>query len=437
MRENTARSSQHNLHPFATIRLLTALAAPALLALISCSSKNEPVNTNSRPGKPAMAQGSDVAVVTFPSTYSSSASEPDGDLMTLVFHWGDGDSSIVNAVASDSLAEAAHTYNALGSYRIFVVAADQEGLRSDSSDGLRVTVVKPGPIPPSRPFGADTVFVDTPFTFSSTSYSTSADSLYLRFFWGDGQATTTPWDTNRAVFHSSHIWTVEGDYIIRVDAIDDRDSLSNKSLGKTITVINRPPLKPATPLWDSVGLQLADVPLAFSATTQDPEGDDVYMAFIWGDGKVALSSLQNHLSLFGAFHTYNDTGVFNVRAVATDYNGNTSDTSAPLTIHLPEFTTDTIPIHTDGIRQEYNPTQIKIGQGVEFINYDSLEAAHTFISDIPGIFETKLMKYEDHDRIVIDTVGDWYYHCDDHPSRLTEKGRITVLSRSGGPPGRR
>jgi hypothetical protein len=77
--------------------------------------------------------------------------------------------------------------------------------------------------------------------------------------------------------------------------------------------------------------------LTFDATTSDPEGDDIYYMFDWGDGTYSewLGPYSSGRSV-SASYTWDDRGDFSVRVKAKDDHGVMGEWSDPLPITMPK-----------------------------------------------------------------------------------------------------
>ncbi len=406
-------------------KLQTICLSGLLVSLLgACSSTSGP--DNRVPGTPTKPSGPLLAVINQPVTYTASSTDPDNNLSKLTFFWDGQDTTVISLAAGVSSGSATHIYSRLGSFQIFVVATDIAGLRSDSSDGLRIDVVKPGPLPPSKPTGADTAFLTQRYTYTSSAISPDADSLFLTFLWGDGGSTKTGWDSSGSLFSASHIYYDTGAYIIRVEATDDSSRVSLKSIGRTIQALNQAPLKPSAPF----GPQTAIVGelLTFRSATADPEGDFFSMTFDWGDGFNKVTAMGAGDREFSATYQYSDTGVFAVRVSATDIFGNISDTSQSALIHIPIFPSDTVQFIGSALDKQI--VTISPSWSVTWINRDQ-GIIHTIIADSTDIFgqpifPPKLLKNDATHRVVFESTGVFRYHCGDHPSDPTEMGTVTV-----------
>jgi len=106
--------------------------------VISLEIVNRPPNTPSRPSGPTSGYtGSSY-------TYSTSATDPDGDDLYYIFSWGDGSTKTIGPCPSGATVFASHTWSSAGTYYVKVRAKDINGLLSDWSQSLMVTISSGG-----------------------------------------------------------------------------------------------------------------------------------------------------------------------------------------------------------------------------------------------------------------------------------------------------
>jgi len=99
--------------------------------------------------------------------------------------------------------------------------------------------------------------------------------------------------------------------------------------------LNAPPDTPAAPTGPSAGQK--GVEYMFSAVTTDPEGDQVFYMFNWGDGTNSTWVGPYNSGVAGtAKHTYTSVGNFSVTVKAKDINGSESGWSDPHIIVISE-----------------------------------------------------------------------------------------------------
>jgi PKD domain len=98
------------------------------------SSPRSIVISSRPPNTPSVPVGPSVGDPNNPYTFSSSATDPDGDNIAIRFDWGDGDSSSWSSnVSSGTLVSLSHTYSYTGTYHVKAQAKDVYGNLSDWS----------------------------------------------------------------------------------------------------------------------------------------------------------------------------------------------------------------------------------------------------------------------------------------------------------------
>ena len=101
------------------------------------SSINTPPNASSVP------LGSDTGLAGTAYSYSTSATDPDGDQVKYTFDWGDGSTDTTNLVDSGTTASASHAWSNPGTYQIKAKATDSKGASSGWSLPLAVEISEP------------------------------------------------------------------------------------------------------------------------------------------------------------------------------------------------------------------------------------------------------------------------------------------------------
>jgi len=96
---------------------------------------------NTKPNKPNRPTGESTGNYGEEYTYSTSTIDPDGDQIQYLWDWGDGtNSGWVGPYNSAEIMEISHTWEEEGSYEIKVMARDDEGLQSEWSDPLSISM---------------------------------------------------------------------------------------------------------------------------------------------------------------------------------------------------------------------------------------------------------------------------------------------------------
>jgi len=96
---------------------------------------------NTKPNKPNKPTGETEGKAETEYIYSTSATDPDGDQLLYLWDWGDGtNSGWLGPYNSGASVTASHSWNNENTYEIKVMVKDPDGLLSDWSDPLSVTM---------------------------------------------------------------------------------------------------------------------------------------------------------------------------------------------------------------------------------------------------------------------------------------------------------
>ena len=98
---------------------------------------------------------------------------------------------------------------------------------------------------------------------------------------------------------------------------------------------SEPPETPTKP--DGVETWIIDIETSFSTSTTDPEEEQIYYMFDWGDGNLSEWVGPYASGEAGdAFYTWTELGDYEIKAVAKDINGVQSNWSEPASISIVE-----------------------------------------------------------------------------------------------------
>ena len=169
---------------------------------------------NNPPAKPSIPWGALTGYTKYPYTYSTKATDPDGDQVKYTFAWGDGTTTTTGYVASGALAYATHqwkgeTGGAQG-FDITTKATDEHGKESVQSQVLPITMVTDSVnYPPTIPVvsGPTSGISGTSYTFSIVSTDPDGDKIKCYIHWGTS-GMTTGYFLSGQVATVSHTWAV-------------------------------------------------------------------------------------------------------------------------------------------------------------------------------------------------------------------------------------
>jgi hypothetical protein len=110
-------------------------------------------------------------------------------------------------------------------------------------------------------------------------------------------------------------------------------STNDYAFGYEVTTTNAAPLPPTAPIGPDMGVIATDY--TFSAVTTDPEGDQVYYMFDWGDGSMSdwIGPVASGTP-GSAVHQWAAAGDYDIKVKAKDVNGGQSGWSPVHTITI-------------------------------------------------------------------------------------------------------
>ena len=236
-------------------------------------------------------------------SFSSSAHDPDGTIVSYFWDLGDGNTSKTSTVR--------HVYARPGNYLVMLTVVDDDA--SDTYDIMIITVVD---MPPSAVASLSPVEVNT----FQTVHFDGRDSLDLEgpltFHWdfGDGNGSLDPAPT--------HSYARPGDYSPNLTVADSSGQNSTVSLS-TVHVRNRLPRAE----FRAFGCFTQNGTVYFDASgSSDPEGD-IVCRWSFGDGANASGIVTEHV--------FPAAGNYTVNLTVTDMDGNSSTSSQVIRVFEP------------------------------------------------------------------------------------------------------
>ncbi|MBN1236296.1 MAG: PKD domain-containing protein, partial [Methanotrichaceae archaeon] len=250
---------------------------------------------NNPPETPSLPQGPEQGSVRNSLIYTTSTVDPDGDPVSFTFDWGDGSSSQTGLVSSGR-GTASHIWSQSGTYLVAAKAIDSRGDSSDWSDDLEVTIAAANqpPLRPSTPQGPTTGNLGSSYSYTSSAIDPDGDDVQLTFDWGDASQSVTNFAQSSEVISASHTWPRSGTYYVRAKAIDSKGGQSSSSSYCQVKISdtsNRPPRTPGTP--SGVGIGFVGKSYSYLGYASDPDRDQIFYTFDWGDGNTTQTDLVN------------------------------------------------------------------------------------------------------------------------------------------------
>lgn len=178
---------------------------------------------NNPPERPSRPQGPQQLEINTVYNYSSVTTDPDGDDIYYLFDWGDGtDSGWLGPYRSGETCTASHSWKKRGSYSIRVKAKDRNGLESEWSEPLPITVpYTSGNLPPVAKLEVKSI--SGPIVELDASKSYDPDGTIERFDWK--WSITDKWILDKGSI-ISHRYTNPGRYKISVRVVDNNGAYS-------------------------------------------------------------------------------------------------------------------------------------------------------------------------------------------------------------------
>ena len=265
--------------------------------------------TNHPPTATITAPSADVTIQAGQSvSFAGTASDPDGDAVTVLWTFGDGATSAM-------LSPGSHTFPMAGTYTVRLTATDAKGLVDPNPPTRTVTVTaatgNQAPVGTiTSPVGSVTVVAGQPVSFSGTATDPDGNPVTVLWAFGDGGTSTL-------LAPGNHVYSVAGTYTVRFTATDSLGLADPNPPTRTITVqpaaVNQPPSAVITLPAANVAIT-AGQSVSFAGTASDPNGDAVTVLWTFGDGSTSTSLTPGN-------HTYSTAGTYTVTLTATDAQG--------------------------------------------------------------------------------------------------------------------
>jgi PKD repeat protein len=276
-----------------------------------------PESPNSNPpSTPSQPAGPSTGIVGIPNTYSTSSTEPNGDLIKYGWDWN-GDDTVddwTDYYPSGQTVSASHAWTSTGTYSVKVKAKDLFNTESgwSSTKSVQITIGEP-PNAPSAPTGETNGMHGKSYSYSTSATDpNNGDKLYYFFDWDDGTNSgwVGPFNSGQTATASKK-WSEPGTYHVKVKAKDLAGSESSWSPTTTVTMGNTPPNAPVRPSGPMKGI--VGKSYTYSTSTSDPDGDSIQYFFDWGD-----NTNSGWISEKQATHIWTKEGEYTVKVKARD-----------------------------------------------------------------------------------------------------------------------
>lgn len=279
-----------------------------------------PDSENNAPQTPSPPKGPVQGSALNSLSYTASTDDPDGDPVKFTFNWGDGATSETGLISSGE-GTASHTWSSAGTYQVTAKATDSKGASSEWSDALTVTIAATNQLPskPAKPQGTASGISQKSYSYTASSIDPDGDDVQITFDWGDESTSVTAFAKSAAKISASHAWQKAGTYYVRAKAKDSKGGQSAWSTSRAVKITaNSPPKKPSSPAGVTYGY--VGKSYSFKGYTTDPNKDQIFYTFDWGDGSTSQSKIVNSGTSVLMAHTWSQAGTYQVKVMATDSN---------------------------------------------------------------------------------------------------------------------
>lgn len=290
------------------------------------------------PNTPSTPSGNVTVSQSMTNYYTTTTTDPDADMLNYTFNWGDGTTTVTPTFGSGAIVTAGHAWTATGAYQVTVKAVDKDGAESNWSSFRTVNVIANNPpATPVAPAGPVSTTIADTVSYSAVAVDPDAQMVQYSFDWGDGTNTKTNFTSSGAPVSASHRWGLLGTYQVRVQAIDVAGAMSAWSPVTSVNVSDAAPQQPQIIIGG--GTIAKKTTLGFTSIGNDYSRRDLMFVYDWGDGEstetryYSFSEYMYPMGLSGnAFHSWSDSGVYNVRVMAINTDDMPSVWSAPRTV---------------------------------------------------------------------------------------------------------
>jgi len=129
--------------------------------------------------------------------------------------------------------------------------------------------------------------------------------------------------------YTKNLWTQ-----LRYETFIHSSIWGNPDLSISSDNENNPPSKPSKPEGPNNGIKNKEY--TYSCFTSDPDNDDIYYCWSWGDDDIEWLGPFESGEIITATHIWESEGSFSIKVKSKDIYGSESDWSEPLSITMPK-----------------------------------------------------------------------------------------------------
>ncbi len=242
------------------------------------------------------------------------SSDPDGDVLSYVWDFGD--------TTSGTGASVTKTYAEAGPFTISLTVSDGKGGTHTATQAITISrVVTQNADPTAVITAGDTGAVNQPVLFNAGA-SSDPDGDPLSYAWTFGDST------NATGKDTSHAYATEGTFTVTLTVSDGRGGTGTATKAVRISAVSQQN-QPPTAVISGAASGVAGVELQFDGRgSSDPDGD--VLTYAWSFGVTGATSASDAPAFI-----YPDAGTFVVTLTVTDTAANSDSTTRTMTISAP------------------------------------------------------------------------------------------------------
>ncbi len=246
--------------------------------------------------------------------------DPDGDPLT--YTWTFGDLLPSSTTTSQNIT---HIYSAPDLYTATLTVDDGRGLTATATANVTITTPPPvNQLPIANAGGPYSGTAGQPVAFDGSG-SSDPDGDPLTYVWDFGDLTSA------TIAKPTHVYNTGDTFHVTLTVSDGRGGTASATMDAVIAAAppaNHPPTASAT--MPSTGL--VGLPLTFTGSGLDPDGDPLTFSWNFGDGSAAVPTA-------AATHTYAVAGTFTAVLTVDDGHGHSATASGNISISVPTLPT--------------------------------------------------------------------------------------------------
>jgi hypothetical protein len=258
--------------------------------------------------------------------------DPELDNIELTIDWGDTTfEDWFGPFESGEEVKVSHKWTQDGTYEIKAKSKDYWDDSRWSSYNIKI-----GNMAPNIPYitGPSLGGVGTQYKYTVSSTDPDGDDIFYFIDWDDGDTSgwIGPYPSGE-ISKINHTWDSKGEYYIKAKAKDIYNDESFWTDSYKVTIVEND--APTIPTIDGPNKGKKGVPLTYTFSSTDSNGDDISYYINWGDGSITnWSTFQSSGASYTDDHTWKKLGTYNIEAKSKDiYNAESEWTQ--LTIEIP------------------------------------------------------------------------------------------------------